>query len=59
MSFFDPRNATDVEANACVVLAYSYTTLTSVMLLDCFTIPCVMVLSRVALKARCPRGRPP
>ena len=46
----------DVEANACVVLAYSYTTLTSVMLLDCFTIPCVMVLSRVALKARYERA---
>ena len=42
----------DVEANACVVLAYQYTTLTSVMLLDCFTIPCVMVLSRTFLRAR-------
>ena len=46
----------DVEANACVVLAYSYTTLTSVMLLDCFTIPCVMVLSRIALRARYERA---
>jgi drug/metabolite transporter (DMT)-like permease len=36
----------DVEANYLVVLAYRYTSLTSVMLLDCFAIPVVMVLSR-------------
>jgi solute carrier family 35 protein F1/2 len=42
----------DVEANFCVTLAYSYTNITSVMLLDCFTIPCVMILSRGFLKAR-------
>jgi solute carrier family 35 protein F1/2 len=34
-----------------VVKAYQYTSITSVMLLDCFTIPCVMVLSRIFLKA--------
>jgi solute carrier family 35 protein F1/2 len=34
----------DVEANFLVVKAYQYTTITSVMLLDCFSIPCVMVL---------------
>lgn len=30
----------DVSANFCLVLAYSYTTLTSVTLLDCFSVPC-------------------
>jgi hypothetical protein len=42
----------DVEANFLVVKAYKYTTITSVMLLDCFTIPCVMLLSSVFLRAR-------
>eukprot|EP01119_Soliformovum_irregulare_P000966 TRINITY_DN10713_c0_g1_i1.p1 TRINITY_DN10713_c0_g1~~TRINITY_DN10713_c0_g1_i1.p1 ORF type:complete len:328 (-),score=46.54 TRINITY_DN10713_c0_g1_i1:66-1049(-) len=42
----------DVEANYLVVKAYSYTTITSVMLLDCFAIPCVMILSRIFLKTR-------
>lgn len=36
----------DVEANFLVVLAYQYTSLSSVMLLDCFSIPCVMLLGR-------------
>jgi solute carrier family 35, member F1/2 len=35
----------DVEANYLVILAYNYTTITSVMLLDCFTIPSSMILS--------------
>lgn len=35
----------DVEANYVVVKAYQYTALTSVMLLDCWTIPCVLVLT--------------
>lgn len=35
----------DVEANYFVVKAYQYTSITSVMLIDCFTIPCVMVIS--------------
>jgi solute carrier family 35 protein F1/2 len=35
----------DVEGNFFLVRAYQYTTITSVQLLDCFTIPCVMVLS--------------
>jgi len=39
----------DVEANYLVVLSYRLTSITSVMLLDCFTIPSVMVLSRVVL----------
>jgi solute carrier family 35 protein F1/2 len=34
------------------VLAYQYTTITSVMLLDCFTIPCVMALSYFLLGHR-------
>jgi len=42
----------DVEANYLVVKAYQYTTITSVMLLDCFTIPCVMLLSYFLLHAR-------
>lgn len=42
--------ACDVEANFLVVLAYQYTSLSSVMLLDCFSIPCVMILARVFLK---------
>ena len=33
----------DVEANYLVVRAFQLTSLTSIMLLDCFTIPCVMV----------------
>ncbi|KAI5565547.1 hypothetical protein POPTR_014G151800v4 [Populus trichocarpa] len=36
----------DVEANfLAVVKAYQYTSITSVMLLDCWSIPCVMVLT--------------
>lgn len=42
----------DVEANYTVVSAYQYTTITSVMVLDCFTIPCVMLLSFFILKER-------
>jgi len=44
--------AVDVEANFLVVTAYKYTSITSIMLLDCFTIPAVMVLSKVFLKAK-------
>jgi len=42
----------DVEANYLVVKAYHYTTLTSVQLLDCFTIPTVLALSWLALHVR-------
>ncbi|KAJ8267015.1 hypothetical protein GJAV_G00137320 [Gymnothorax javanicus] len=42
----------DVEANYCVVMAYQYTTLTSIQLLDCFVIPVLMVLSWIFLKTR-------
>ena len=42
----------DVEANVLVVTAYNYTTITSIMLLDCFSIPCVMLLSHIFLKAK-------
>jgi len=42
----------DVEANFVVVLAYQFTSITSVMLLDCFTIPCVMVISFFLFKER-------
>lgn len=42
----------DVEANFLVVMAYQYTTITSVMLLDCFAIPSAMVLSFLFLGTR-------
>eukprot|EP01026_Neomeris_dumetosa_P041691 TRINITY_DN345_c1_g1_i11.p1 TRINITY_DN345_c1_g1~~TRINITY_DN345_c1_g1_i11.p1 ORF type:complete len:423 (+),score=17.74 TRINITY_DN345_c1_g1_i11:159-1271(+) len=42
----------DVEANFLLVKAYQYTSITSVTLLDCFSLPCVMVLSFFFLKAR-------
>eukprot|EP01104_Vermistella_antarctica_P017095 TRINITY_DN599_c0_g2_i1.p1 TRINITY_DN599_c0_g2~~TRINITY_DN599_c0_g2_i1.p1 ORF type:complete len:485 (-),score=93.62 TRINITY_DN599_c0_g2_i1:36-1490(-) len=42
----------DVEANYLVVKAYQYTSITSVMLLDCFSIPCVMALSFIFLRTR-------
>ena len=41
----------DVEANYLAVWAYSRTSLTSAMLLDNFSIPCVMILSVIFLKA--------
>ncbi|TSL04241.1 Solute carrier family 35 member F2 [Bagarius yarrelli] len=43
---------TDVEANYTVVMAYQFTTLTSIQLLDCFVIPVLMVLSWFFLKTR-------
>lgn len=42
----------DVEANFLVVWAYQYTSISSVMLLDCLAIPCAMAFSRLALGAR-------
>ncbi|KAL9316902.1 hypothetical protein ACSQ67_013419 [Phaseolus vulgaris] len=42
----------DVEANFLVVKAYQYTSLTSVMLLDCWSIPCVMLFTWIFLKTR-------
>lgn len=42
----------DVEANFLVLEAYNYTNVTSIMLLDCFTIPCVMALSYFLLGCR-------
>ncbi|XP_010512184.1 PREDICTED: solute carrier family 35 member F1-like isoform X2 [Camelina sativa] len=42
----------DVEVNFLVVKAYQYTSLTSVMLLDCWAIPCVLVLTWVFLKTK-------
>lgn len=46
----------DFEANYLVVLAYQYTSVVSVMLLDCFAIPCAMVISRYLLGSRYGRG---
>ncbi|KAK2972510.1 hypothetical protein RJ640_000757, partial [Escallonia rubra] len=42
----------DVEANFLVVKAYQYTSLTSVMLLDCWSIPCVILLTWLFLKTK-------
>ncbi|KAJ0977020.1 hypothetical protein J5N97_012494 [Dioscorea zingiberensis] len=42
----------DVEANFLVVKAYQYTSLTSVMLLDCWTIPSVIFLTWLFLKTK-------
>lgn len=42
----------DVEANFLIILAYNYTSITSIMLLDCFTIPCAMGLSYIFLGCR-------
>lgn len=42
----------DVEGNFVMILAYNYTSMTSVSLLDCFGIPCVVYLSYTLLGAR-------
>ena len=42
----------DVEGNYLLVTAYQYTTITSIQLLDCFTIPLIMLLSYCLLRAR-------
>lgn len=47
-----PLALIDVEANFLVVLAFQYTDLSSVMLLDCWAIPCVMVISHFWLGHR-------
>lgn len=42
----------DLEANYVVVLAYQYTDMMSIQLLDCFTVPCVLVLSFFVLRMK-------
>ncbi|GLT96762.1 hypothetical protein SLE2022_143630 [Rubroshorea leprosula] len=42
----------DVEANFLVVKAYQYTSITSIMLLDCWSIPSVMLLTWIFLKTK-------
>lgn len=42
---------TDIICSA-VVKAYQYTSITSVMLLDCWSIPCVMLLTWLFLKTK-------
>ncbi|RZB45682.1 Solute carrier family 35 member F1 [Glycine soja] len=42
----------DVEAKFLVVKAYQYTSLTSVMLLDCWSIPCVMLFTWIFIKTK-------
>ena len=39
----------DVEGNYLIIKAYQYTSITSIMLLDCFTIPCAMLISYIFL----------
>ncbi|CAH9140964.1 unnamed protein product [Cuscuta epithymum] len=47
----------DVEANFLVVKSYQYTSLTSVMLLDCWAIPCVMLFTWIFLKTKYKIGK--
>eukprot|EP00850_Spirogloea_muscicola_P013481 SM000091S24639 [mRNA] locus=s91:459343:461917:- [translate_table: standard] len=47
----------DVEANYLVVKAYQYTSLTSVALLDCWAIPCVLLLTWLLLGTRHSRAQ--
>lgn len=47
----------DVEGNYFVVKAYQYTSLTSVMLLDCWTIPCVLLLTWLFIKTKYNAGQ--
>jgi solute carrier family 35 protein F1/2 len=42
----------DVYGNFLIIMAYNYTTITSIMLLDCFTIPVAMLLSYFFLDCR-------
>ncbi|BBN09183.1 solute carrier family 35, member F1/2 [Marchantia polymorpha subsp. ruderalis] len=46
----------EVEANYFTIKAYQYTSITSVTLLDCWAIPCVLVLTAVILHTRYFRG---
>jgi solute carrier family 35 protein F1/2 len=46
----------DVEANYLATKAYQYTSITSVMLLDCWTIPCVLLLTWFLLNTHYLRG---
>lgn len=50
--WYMPLALVDVEANFVVVLAFQYTDLASVMLLDCWAIPCVMAISHYFLGHR-------
>ncbi|KAK4566860.1 hypothetical protein RGQ29_002928 [Quercus rubra] len=50
--YYIPLGLVDVEANYLVVMAYQYTSMTSVMLLDCWSIPSVMVLTWFFLKTK-------
>ncbi|XP_022137947.1 solute carrier family 35 member F1-like isoform X2 [Momordica charantia] len=50
--YYIPLGLVDVEANYLVVKAYQYTSITSVMLLDCWSIPCVMLLTWLFLKTK-------
>jgi solute carrier family 35, member F1/2 len=43
----------DVTATWCVVKAFNYSSITSVTLLDAWTVPCVMLLTALLLRRRC------
>lgn len=47
-----PIALVDVEANYLAVKAYQFTSITSAMLLDCWTIPCVLLLTWLLLHTR-------
>eukprot|EP01041_Mallomonas_annulata_P000549 gene549-1050_t len=46
----------DVEGNFLMILAFNYTSITSIALLDCFAIPCVVMLSYLFLNAQYKRA---
>ncbi|GAB2235564.1 hypothetical protein Droror1_Dr00025993 [Drosera rotundifolia] len=50
--YYIPLGLVDVEGNYLVVKAYQYTSLTSVTLLDCWSIPCVIILTWLFLKTK-------
>lgn len=45
----------DVCATWCIVRAFKYTSITSVSLLDAWSVPCVMLLTAALLRTRCGR----
>eukprot|EP01125_Pyxidicula_operculata_P007739 TRINITY_DN2619_c0_g1_i6.p1 TRINITY_DN2619_c0_g1~~TRINITY_DN2619_c0_g1_i6.p1 ORF type:complete len:327 (+),score=11.59 TRINITY_DN2619_c0_g1_i6:183-1163(+) len=52
IKFYLPLALIDVEANFLLVMSYQYTTIASVMLLDCFAIPCAVVLTYFIIKTK-------
>eukprot|EP01126_Amoeba_proteus_P028895 TRINITY_DN2846_c0_g2_i17.p1 TRINITY_DN2846_c0_g2~~TRINITY_DN2846_c0_g2_i17.p1 ORF type:complete len:384 (+),score=88.80 TRINITY_DN2846_c0_g2_i17:94-1245(+) len=50
--YYLPLALIDVESNFLIVKAYQYTTLASVTLLDCFTIPCAVLGTYLLFKTK-------